>query len=110
MGSCFAEERRAEEAQSVFESNPAASVADVSSTTAAEGTSGELSVFESTPVPSSAAVRCFEEVVAENADNCTFESCPAKSSAAVTPSTRQMTRRMRIEALHASGETFSAQF
>merc|ERR1712136_484256 len=55
--SCFAEERRAEEAQSVF---------------------------ESTPVPSPAAVRCFEEVLAENADNCTFESCPAKSSAAVT--------------------------
>merc|ERR1712122_71708 len=59
-------------------------VADVSSTTAAEGTSGELSVFESTPAPSSAAMRCSEEVLTENADNCTFESCPSKSSAAVT--------------------------
>ena len=82
--SCSAEERRAEEAQCVFESNHTARVADVSSTTVEEGTSGEPSVFKSTLAPRFAAMRCSEEVVAENAGNCTFESCPAKSSEAVT--------------------------
>ena len=47
--SCFAEECRAEEAQSVFESNPAARVVDVSSTTVEKGTSGEPSFSKALP-------------------------------------------------------------
>merc|ERR1711916_207423 len=74
--SCFAEE-----AQCVFESNPAASVADVSSTTAAEGTSGELSVFESTPAKSSAAVTWETQVTEATDGQSVFENQPKQSGA-----------------------------
>merc|ERR1712107_656744 len=96
---------------SVFESTPAPSSAAMRCSEKVVAENAGNCTFESCPAKSSAAVTWETQVTEATDGQSVFENQPKQSGAhadlvrretAVIPSTRQMTRRMRHEAVHAS--------